>query len=371
MKTFTQTLAVGATALAVGMLSGSRSARAAAFTAGDLVVDRVGTGSAALSSASTAVFLNEYTISGTAVQSIALATDGTSVTQSGSASSEGLLHFAADGSSLLVPGYNVATGIASVASATSSAAPRAIAEFSLNGTQASITQLGSAFSGNNFRSATGSSASTLFGAGAITGILSASAGTNGSTTVSSTSTNNRDVNVFGGNLYFTTQSGTAGLYEITGTPTAAGQTAALVAAASSPNGFSVSSDNLTAYVANSTSLTKYTRTSAAGIFSAAYSLAIPGSVTGLAVSYGATNTVYFDSPTTIYASVDSGSSFGTAATLDMAATNTAFRGLDIVPVPEPATVFGGLLLVGALGWNQRCWLRGMISRRRMSLAGQA
>ena len=42
--------------------------------------------------------------------------------------------------------------------------------------------------------------------------------------------------------------------------------------------------------------------------------------------------------------------------------------LTINPVPEPATVFGGLLLVGALGWNQRRRLRGMVSNRRTGLA---
>ena len=231
MKRFTHQLRLGAAALAAGILSASQPARADAFAPGDLVVDRVGTGSAALTSASTAVFLNEYTPAGTAVQSVALATDGTSVTQSGSASSEGLLHFAADGSSLLVPGYNVAAGVANVASTSASAVPRGIAEFSLSGTQTSVTTLGSAFGGNNFRSAAGASARTLYAAGATTGIVTATAGTNGSTVVSATSANNRDVNVFGGNLYFTTQSGTTGLYEIAGTPTATGQAATLVAAA--------------------------------------------------------------------------------------------------------------------------------------------
>ena len=50
------------------------ASQAAGFTPGDIVVERVGNGGAALSSASQAVFLNEYTPTGTLVQSIALPT---------------------------------------------------------------------------------------------------------------------------------------------------------------------------------------------------------------------------------------------------------------------------------------------------------
>ena len=366
MKKPNRTLTIGAAVLAVGVLSATQSARAQqAFGTGNLVVNQVGTGSAALTNASTAVSLHEYTILGASVQSIGLATNGTSVTQSGTATSEGLLHFAADGSSLLIPGYNVATGVASVASTTSTAAPRAIAEFSLNGTQTSVTQLGSAFSANNIRAATGLNAGTLFAVGANTGVVTATAGTNGSTTIFSTSNSLRDVNIFGGNTYLTsTSSGAAGLFEISGTPTTIGQTATLVGGPTSPVGFSVSSDNLTAYVVSGTTLTKYTRAADGNTFTAAYTATVASGVTGLTVSYGTTNTVYFDNPSTIFSAADSGSSFGTINTLATAATNTAFRGLDIVPVPEPATVFGGLLLVCALGWNQRRRLGGLVGQWR-------
>src|SRR5947207_15983523 len=68
----------------------------AAFRPGDLVIYRVGTGAAALTSASTPVFLDEYTTSGSLVQSIALPTSSGSgstpnpLTSSGTATSEGL-----------------------------------------------------------------------------------------------------------------------------------------------------------------------------------------------------------------------------------------------------------------------------------------
>ena len=73
----------------------------AAFTAGNIVVYRVGAGAAALSSAATQVFLDEYTTAGVLVQSIPLptATSGMqdALTASGTATSEGLISDSANG----------------------------------------------------------------------------------------------------------------------------------------------------------------------------------------------------------------------------------------------------------------------------------
>lgn len=91
-----------------------------AFQPGDVVVYRVGTGAAALSSASTAVFIDEYTPSGTLVQSIALPTTASGsnnpLTASGTATSEGNLTLSQNGQSLLLTGYDAGTGVASIAS---------------------------------------------------------------------------------------------------------------------------------------------------------------------------------------------------------------------------------------------------------------
>jgi hypothetical protein len=91
-----------------------------AFQPGDLVVYRVGSGSAALSSASTAVYLDEYTRSGTLVQSIALpsATSGSNnpLTASGTGANEGILTLSQNGQNLLLTGYDAAPGVTSIAS---------------------------------------------------------------------------------------------------------------------------------------------------------------------------------------------------------------------------------------------------------------
>jgi hypothetical protein len=83
----------------------------AAFTAGDIVVSRVGDGSAALNSSATATFLDEYNPSTQAlVQSIALPTSGNSLTEIGNRSSGGRVTASADGHTLSIAGYQQAPG---------------------------------------------------------------------------------------------------------------------------------------------------------------------------------------------------------------------------------------------------------------------
>src|SRR5262249_42112858 len=110
----------------------------AAFTTGDLVIYRVGTGAAGLTNAGTAVFLDEYTPTGTLVQSLALPTtaSGTShrLVASGTATSEGLLTLSADTHFLALTGYDAALGTASIAGTSSSAVPRTVGRVAADGT---------------------------------------------------------------------------------------------------------------------------------------------------------------------------------------------------------------------------------------------
>ena len=88
-----------------------------AFTPGDLVVYRVGNGSAALGSAATAVYLDEYTPSGTLVQSIPMPTAASGannpLTATGNSANEGELELSSNGETLLAPGYYTVPGTAS------------------------------------------------------------------------------------------------------------------------------------------------------------------------------------------------------------------------------------------------------------------
>ena len=98
--------AVSLTALAISVCGAAAQAQTA-FNAGDFVVYRVGDGSAALSNAATAVFLDEYTPTGMLVQSVAApSASGNSLTASGTATSEGELNVSSNGQYLTLTGYN-------------------------------------------------------------------------------------------------------------------------------------------------------------------------------------------------------------------------------------------------------------------------
>src|SRR5688572_3385162 len=90
------------------------------FTPGNLVVLRVGTGAAPLSSSATAAFLDEYTTAGVHVQSVALPTAGAGsnlpLTLTGSSTADGFITRSADRRYLIVPGYGAVPGTATVAS---------------------------------------------------------------------------------------------------------------------------------------------------------------------------------------------------------------------------------------------------------------
>jgi hypothetical protein len=184
----------------------SASAFAAPFTAGNLVVYRVGTGGSALTSAATAVFLDEYTPAGTLMQSISA-----SLTASGTASSEGFLSLTADGQSLVIPGYIAAAGTAGIAATLATSVQRGVQAFGLDGIGGTPINLGTtAFSGNNIRSATGTSASVIWAAGTSGGTGASNGGlwyNNGSST-QIFGGNFRNTAVQGGRVYTTTGSGT-------------------------------------------------------------------------------------------------------------------------------------------------------------------
>ncbi len=201
----------------------------AAFTAGNIVVYRVGDGAAALTSAATAVFLDEYTTSGTLVQSIALPTalSGAQrrLTASGTATSEGLLSRSANGACVLLTGYDAPTGTASISGTTAAAANRVIGLVSASGATDTSTGLTN-FSANNVRSAASTDCTNLWATGANDGVRYVSLGSSTTTQISSTVTNLRQLNIFDGQLYVSTGSGTAvrlGAVGV-GAPTSTGQT---------------------------------------------------------------------------------------------------------------------------------------------------
>src|SRR5215475_3121822 len=103
----------------------------AAFTPGDIVLYRVGDGVAGLTNTGNAVFLDEYSPTGTLVQSIALPTTASGANKqliaSGTATSEGLLTLSTDNRFLFLTGYGRDLGgSGSVVSTASATVPRVV-----------------------------------------------------------------------------------------------------------------------------------------------------------------------------------------------------------------------------------------------------
>jgi hypothetical protein len=152
------------TTFGLAVLCAATAASASDFTAGNVVVVRIGDGSAALTSAATAAFLDEFTPAGALVQSIALpiAPSGanSSFATSGTATSEGGLTLSADGRYFLLTGYDAPLGTASVASSATPAVLRVIARVGLD-TSIDTSTTTTNFSANNIRSAASTNGTDL------------------------------------------------------------------------------------------------------------------------------------------------------------------------------------------------------------------
>ena len=169
---------------------------AAAFTPGNLVVYRIGDGNAAPTNAATAVFLDEYTPSGTAVQSIAVQTSvsgaNRALVASGTSPGEGLLSRSANGACIVLTGHNTSVGTASVSGTTAAATPRVIGVASANGRIDTSTSVAN-FSTGNIRTAASTDCNELWAAGASDGVRYVTKGAVSATAtqISADSTSNR------------------------------------------------------------------------------------------------------------------------------------------------------------------------------------
>jgi hypothetical protein len=326
---------------------------AASATPGNLVVERIGDGSAILSSGATPVFLDVFNPDGTpAAPSIALPKSTPRPTsapfnlmESGSATSDGLLTRSANGLYLQMPGYN---GISGEGKIVSSSATRTIGV--VHGDGAVDTSRSPAiFSGNNFRSVVSVDGTSFWAAGTASGTQGVVYVDNSSLTTIST-VNTRGINIFNNQLYYSTGSGIAGIYALgSGLPTSDTPNASLVitvgGSSPSPYAFQINMDLGVAYVADDRSIgsgggiLKYTYNE--GTWSSAYTL---GTATGTATTYGARGltvdwtaadpiiyaTTAEDSSNRVIRIVDTG--LGAGATLVATApTNSVFRGLDFAP----------------------------------------
>jgi hypothetical protein len=362
-------------------------AHAAGFSSGSLVVERVGDGSATLSSAAAQISVLEVTTAGSLTQTIILPS-GTSnpQTDSGSATSDGYLNTYSGYVS--VPGYNAAAGTASVASSNAKVN-------SLLGTSGTVVTRTlfptggpsgtppSPFSGNNYRSSIATSGSTFYGVGTASGTpntggawyFNGSAFTQVSSTASGQPTNLRVVDIFNNQLYATSAASTGyGIWAIgSGLPTTAGNasTLAINTGTGSAYGFVMFSTGGQgagvldlAYIADDRTtagggLQKWTLSGTSWTNSWSLLVGASGTSTlqsgtgvgfagirGLAGTYDSVLGASLYATTTelsnnrLISILDSGSTTpSTYMTLQSAGSNFAFRGVDLSPVavPEPST----------------------------------
>lgn len=347
-------------------LLGPMGALAAPFTPGNLAVYRVGSGASSLVNTGNPVFIDEYTPTGTLVQSIALpssvgAPPAYACVGSGTATSEGMLSRSADGRYLLIPCYSSnLPAAASLSGTTGTAVPRVVARMDGTGAIDTSTALTDYASGNNPRSAASSNGLDLWVSGGAGGVRYATLGASTSTQLSTTVTNLRQSAVFDGQLYVSTSSGSTVRIGAVGSglPTTTGQTISNLPGfptAGSPYSFALvdlsasvpGADTL--YVAEDTTgggqIQKYSLVggnwTASGSISAAAVRGLVASVSAGVVSlYGTTGGSAAAGGGTLYAATDASgynvAASGTATSLATAAANTAFRGIAFAPVAAVA-----------------------------------
>ncbi|HKR64916.1 MAG TPA: lamin tail domain-containing protein, partial [Thermoanaerobaculia bacterium] len=351
----------------------------AAFTPGNIVVYRVGNGAAALSNASTAVFLDEYTPAGALVQSIPLPTADSGANQiltaAGTATSEGLLTRSTDGQYLMLAGYDAAPGLASVAAtSTTGVTPagspiaRVIGRVSAAGTIDTSTSL-TDFSTTNPRGAASLDGANFWATGGASGVRYGTIGSASTTQLSTTPTNLRAIAIFSSQLYVTSASGTfQGVATVgSGTPTTSGQTTTLLSGfptASGPQPYQFVFADLSAgvagldtvYVADDRAVAsgggiqKWSFNGTTWSLTGTTQLASARGLTGTIA--GTTVTLYVTDGGTLRKVTDTAgynvANNGALSTIASAPANTAFRGVAFTPTAAaPAPTVNSIVRASA------------------------
>jgi hypothetical protein len=196
-------------ALSLCIAFATAAVSAASFTPGNVVVYRVGDGTAPLVTSGNATFLDEYSPTGALVQSIALPTAASApqrpILLSGTALTDGLLTRSVDGTCLAVPGYGRDLGAATTSITTAAGIPRVVARVTAAGAVDTTTGLSDSATITNFRGAASVSCASFFVAGGTGGVRHALLGATTSTGLTAgpvgSLANVRGVAIYGNQLY--------------------------------------------------------------------------------------------------------------------------------------------------------------------------
>jgi hypothetical protein len=330
------------------------------FTQGNLVIYRVGDEVSTLANTGNPVFLDEYSPTGTLVQSVSLPTtvNGSNyqLVASGTASSEGFLTLSVDEQYLLLTGYGANIPYASSLSATTATTvPRVVGVVNYSSNINTSTALTDFSSGNNPRAGCSTNGTDLWVCGGAGGARYTTISSTTSTQLSTTPTNLRGLNIFDNQLYTTSGSGSIRLATVgTGLPTTSGQTITNLPGfptTGSPYGFffadlspSVTGLDVVYVADDGGNLQKYSLVGGSWVANGSISVAsirgLAGSVSGTTVTlYGTTSTTSLPYTSTFISLVDATgynvTISGTVSTLVTFSSSTkVFRGIAFAPYAE-------------------------------------
>ncbi len=330
------------------------------FTAGRLVVERVGNGTPQ-SAAGTQIYLDEYTIGGAAGASIPMPVTTSGVVnrtvESGTSTSCGFITRSQDGKYIVVPGYDAAVGTPSVSTTMLN---KVISRVDANGNVSStVLTDATAFSGNSIRGVASTDGSDYWLSGAGNGPLYVVHQGNttpvAATEISNSLIDNRCTYIFNSQLYQSTISGpTPGVFNVgVGLPTTSGQpmtTAVGLSPTGDPYQFVIVNNGLPVmYVSDYANklVRKYFQLGPTWYFAGATTVTLGGVATGFYgitgnVSGGAvrlylttTNIIGSNSRIVTFSDFTSASTTITGSTAGTTivgpTTNTAFHGIAFVP----------------------------------------
>ena len=313
----------------------------------DFAVVRVNDGVSTLSAAAVSVFIERRSIStgavlGTTPLPTAASGSNTTFSLSGSGVAEGALSRSPNGKLLALLGYQSAAGTANVQNVT---APRVVAVMDAASAVDTTTTLSTVFSTTSPRGAV-IDGTNIWVSGGTGGIYRTTRGsTTSQSNIVATPTGGRNLAIFGGQLYASTGSAPTGIYQIgTGLPLVA-TTATLVVAVTSPYGMAFFDLNPaepgidTLYVGDDTGgagIRVFTR--ASGAWNATPLATLGQPVRHIACFREADDVVCIASAAiTLYRvrhiNAAGGSTQSDVTPIATAATNTAFRGVALSPVP--------------------------------------
>lgn len=352
--------------------AGALPLSAASISPGNLLIYRVGDGSAALNNTATSVFLDEYTNTGALVQSIPLASTGASaLTAVGNATTEGIISRSQDGTSLIFTGYRKDAGGANPSADAPTATSRVIGTVGLGGVASTAYGITDSSLTGTIRSATSVNGTSDF-------YVSTSAAVRLMTTATTSTLidarNSRQVNLSGNTLYASNGStaitGKIQSYGTLPTVTTPASPVVSLGTADAINSFvlfdldsSVAGDD-TLYTINAVgnTLLKYSFDGTA--WNANGSIPASGTLNVTGVAAGGGVSLFLTSGSGLFAYSDAtgynGALAGTLGTaIATAGTNTAFRGIGMLAIPEPSTAaLAGLALAFAASVRRRKVMEG-------------